>query len=135
MQLGEGAVVPARGVEDVGGERGGGCWVPDGGGVVDCVGGDGEDGSLGEVVREEGYAGAGGDDAREAERGGRVDAEGFGYYVAEAVSQLLVYGGRVLGWEDILRQVFDHIILRYLHPLRNRCIQLLLQLFHHTRRL
>ena len=58
--------------------------VPDGGGVVDCVGGDGEDGAGGEVVRAEGYAGAGGDDAGETEGGGGVDAEGFGDDVAEA---------------------------------------------------
>ena len=68
----------------MGGEGRVGGRVPDGGEVVNCVGGDGEDGSLGEVVREKCDAGAGGDDARETERGGGVDAEGFGDYVAEA---------------------------------------------------
>ena len=52
--------------------------------MVDGVGGDGEDGAGGEVMGEEGDAGAGGNDAGEAERGGGVDAEGFGDYVAEA---------------------------------------------------
>ena len=51
--------------------------TPDGGGVVHCVGGDGEDGGGWEVMGSDGYAGARGDDAREAEGGGRVDAEGF----------------------------------------------------------
>jgi hypothetical protein len=51
---------------------------------VDCVGGDGEDGGLGEVVGQDCYAGAGGDDAGEAEGGGGVDAEGFVYYFVEA---------------------------------------------------
>jgi hypothetical protein len=45
--------------------------------VVDRVGGDGEDGAGREVVSAEGDAGAGGDDAGEAEGGGGVDAEGF----------------------------------------------------------
>ncbi len=58
--------------------------APDGGGVVDGVGGDGEDGVLGEVGVEEGDAGAGGNDAGEAEGGGGVDAEGFFDYVVEA---------------------------------------------------
>lgn len=45
--------------------------------VVDGVGGDGEHGAGGEVVVEEGDAGAGGDDAGEAEGGGAVDAHCF----------------------------------------------------------
>ena len=42
--------VPAVRVEGVGVEGGVVGGVPDGGEVVDCVGGDGEDGALGEVV-------------------------------------------------------------------------------------
>lgn len=45
--------------------------------MVDGVGGDGEHGAGGEVVVEEGDAGAGGDDAGEAEGGGAVDAHCF----------------------------------------------------------
>lgn len=84
---------PAVGVEAVGvqgGEVGG---VPDGGEVVDGVGGDGEDGAGGEMVGEDGDAGARGHDAGEAEGGGRVDAQGFGYYVVETV-------GTVLAWRS-----------------------------------
>lgn len=42
--------VPAVGVEDIGIEGRIVGWVPDRGEVVDCVGGDGEDGALREVV-------------------------------------------------------------------------------------
>jgi len=52
--------------------------------VVDCVGGDGEDGAGREGVVAEGDAGAGGDDAGEAEGGGGVDAQGFVDGVVEA---------------------------------------------------
>ena len=45
--------------------------------MVDGVGGDGENGALRKVVVTEGHAGAWGNDAGEAERGGGVDAEGF----------------------------------------------------------
>ena len=62
--------------------------VPDGGEVVDGVGGDGEDGTLGEMVVVDGDTGARGHDAREAEGGGGVDAEGFGYDIVEAVKVL-----------------------------------------------
>ncbi len=59
---------------------------------MDGVGWDGEDGVGGEVVLEYGDAGAGGYEAREAERGGRVDAEGFVDYVVEACGRdLLVW--------------------------------------------
>ena len=76
---------PAVRVENVGVK----CWVigrvPDGGKMVDCVGGDGEDGALGEMVVAYCDAGARWDNTGEAERGGGVDAEGFGYYVVETV--------------------------------------------------
>lgn len=52
---------------------------------MDCVGGDGEHGALWEVVIADGDAGARRDDAREAEGGGGVDAEGFGYHPMETV--------------------------------------------------
>lgn len=57
--------VPAVRVEEIRVERGVvvGGRVPDGGEVVDCVGGDGEDGALWEVVVADGDAGAGRDDA------------------------------------------------------------------------
>lgn len=55
--------VPAVGVEEVGVEGGFVGGVPDGGEVVDGVGGDGEDGALWEVVVADGDAGAGGHDA------------------------------------------------------------------------
>jgi hypothetical protein len=50
--------------------------------VVDCVGGDGEDGSGGEFMAEYddwgwGSGVEGGNDAGEAEGGSAVDAEGF----------------------------------------------------------
>jgi len=51
--------------------------------VVQGVGGDGEDGVLREVVIVDGDAGAGGNEAREPEGRGGVDAEGFGDYVVE----------------------------------------------------
>lgn len=61
--------------------------------MVDCVGGDGEDGALGEVVGVEGYAGARGNDAGEAEGGGGVDAEGFFDYFVEAEGWGLIKEG------------------------------------------
>ena len=41
--------------------------VPDGRGVVDGIGGNGEDGTLGEIVVADGDAGAWGNDAGKAE--------------------------------------------------------------------
>ena len=52
--------------------------------MVDRVRRNRKDSALRKVVRTEGYARAGWNDAREAEGGGAVDAEGFGYDVAEA---------------------------------------------------
>lgn len=52
--------------------------------MVDCVGGNRKDGALGKVMRTEGYARAGRDDAGETEGGRGVDAEGFGDDIAEA---------------------------------------------------
>lgn len=52
--------------------------------MVDRVGGDGEDGAGREVVSAEGDAWPGGNDAREAEGGGGVDAQGFVDGVVEA---------------------------------------------------
>ena len=53
--------------------------------MVNSVGWDGEDGVLRKVVVAECDAGAGGDDAGEAERRGGVYAEGFFDYLVEAV--------------------------------------------------
>lgn len=64
-------MIPAIRIEGVGVE------APDCGGMVDGVSRDGKDGALGEVVPAEGDAGARRNDAREAEGGGGVDAEGF----------------------------------------------------------
>ena len=72
--------------------------VPDGGGVVHCVGGHGEGGEGGEVVACDGYAGPGGHQAGEAEGGGAVDAEGFLDGGVEAVVVKIVDGG----WERII---------------------------------
>lgn len=63
--------------------KGVGVRTPDFRGVVDGVGGDGEDGSWGEGARSYGYGGAGRDEAGEAEGGGGVDAEGFGDHLLE----------------------------------------------------
>lgn len=80
--------VPAVGVKEIRVESGitVGGRIPDGGEVVDCVGRDGENGALWEVVVADGDARAGRDDAGEAEGGGGVDAEGFGYYIVETAS-------------------------------------------------
>ena len=80
--------MPAVRVEDFGVEGGIVGRVPDGGKVVDGVGGDGEDGALGEMVVVDGDARARGYDAGEAEGGGGVDAESFGYYIVEAAKVL-----------------------------------------------
>lgn len=74
--------------------------------MVDRVGGDGELGAGREETVAERDAGAWGNEAGEAERGGRVDAEGFGDDFVEA---FVGRGGRVLvlvvcvceeeGWE------------------------------------
>ena len=67
--------------------------------MVYCVGGHGEHGAGREMVRGECDPRAGGDDAREAERGGAVHAEGFGYCGVEAEDVSRVFfverGGRV----------------------------------------
>ncbi len=78
------SLIPAIRIEEVRVESGVIGGVPDGGGVVDCIGGNRKDGALGKVMRTEGYARAGGDDAGETEGGGGVDAEGFGDDIAEA---------------------------------------------------
>ena len=52
--------------------------------MVNGIGGNRKDGALREVVRTDGYARAGGDDAGETEGGRGVDAEGFGDDIAEA---------------------------------------------------
>ena len=57
--------------------------------MVDCVGGNGEDGALGEMVVADRDTGAGRDDSREAEGGGGVDAEGFRDYVVETADATL----------------------------------------------
>lgn len=57
---------------------------------MDCVGGEGEDCSLREVVIAEGYAGAWRHDAGEAEGGGGVDSEGFFDYIVETEVCMLV---------------------------------------------
>ena len=78
------SLIPAIRIEEVGVESGVVGGVPDGGGVVDCVGRDGKDCALGKVVRTEGYARPGGNDAGKTEGGGGVDAESFGDDIAEA---------------------------------------------------
>lgn len=57
--------------------------------MVDCVGGNGEHGALREVVIADGDAGAGRNDAGEAEGGGGMDAEGFGYNIVETANKAL----------------------------------------------
>lgn len=79
--------------------RAGAGGAPDGGGVVDGVCGDGEDGAGREVVGADGETGAGGDEAREAEGGGAVDAEGFRDDVVEAVRGGKEGGVRVEWWK------------------------------------
>lgn len=66
-----GRLSPALGAEDVG------VGAPDGGRVVDRVGGHGQHRALREVVVVDGYAGPRRDLAGQAEGGGRVDAHGF----------------------------------------------------------
>lgn len=75
----------------------------------------------------DGDAGAGGDDARETEGGGGVDAKGFVDDVVEA-------GGTVnrintLRWgrreQDVLGQVFDSFECGNINTLRNCCVELL----------
>lgn len=61
-----------------------GVGAPDGFGVMDGVGRDGEDGAWDEGMAGEGDGGAGRDETREAEGGGGVDAEGFVDDVVEA---------------------------------------------------
>jgi len=78
LLIGQLAVFPALGPEAVG------VGAPDGLGVVNGVGGDGEGGIGGKVMAEDGDAGARRDKAGETEGGGAVDAEGFGDYVLEA---------------------------------------------------
>lgn len=77
-------MVPAIRVEDFGVERWDVEGIPDGGGVVEGVGRNGEGGVLWEVVAKEGDTWAWGNEAGEAEGGGRVDAEGFVDEVVEA---------------------------------------------------
>lgn len=59
--------------------------------MVDGVRGDGEDGVLREVVFVHGDAGTGGDETREAEGGGRVDAEGLVDDVMEACVEVSTF--------------------------------------------
>ena len=93
--------------------------------MVDCVGGDGEDGALREAVVADGDAGPGGDDAGEAEGGGGVDAEGFGDHVVETAgvssawrSQRFRLPGE-LAWRRLLRQILHHVVFRHIDPIRN----------------
>ena len=62
---------------------------------MNCVGGNGKDGTLWKVVIAERDARAGRDDAGEAKGGGRVYAQGFGYHAVEAKDKSLA-GGRVI---------------------------------------
>lgn len=78
LLVGKLAVFPTLGAEAVG------VRAPDGFGVVYGVGGDRKSGIGGKVVAEDCDAGASGDETREAQGGGAVDAEGFGDYVLEA---------------------------------------------------
>ena len=55
--------------------------------MVDGVGGDGEHGTLWEMVIADGDAGAGRDDAGESEGGGGMDAKGFGNDVVETADE------------------------------------------------
>ncbi len=71
LLVGQLALFPALGAEAVG------VGAPDGFGVVDGVGRDGEGGVGREVMAEDGDAGAGGNEAGKTEGGGAVDAEGF----------------------------------------------------------
>lgn len=80
-----------------------GVGAPDGGGMVDGVGGDGENGLRRDILGGvgvggggmlggdgKGDAGTGGDEAGETEGGGGVDAEGF-VSVRGAVSRGILY--------------------------------------------
>ncbi len=77
-------MVPAIRVEDFGVERWDVGGIPEGGGVVEGVGGNGEDGVLWEVVAKEGDTWAWRNEAGETKGGGGVDTEGFVDEVAEA---------------------------------------------------
>ena len=55
---------------------------------MDCVGGDGEDGALWEVVVAERDTGPRRNDAWKSEGRGRVNAEGFGYHIVEATGRV-----------------------------------------------
>ena len=62
---------------------------------MNCVGGNGKDGTLRKVVVAEGDARAGRNDAGEAKRGGGVYAEGLGNHVVEATDESSA-GSRVI---------------------------------------
>lgn len=79
LLIGQLAVFPALGPEAVG------VGAPDGVGVVNGVGRDGEDGVGGEVVAEDSDAGARRDKAGQTKGGGAVDAESFGDYIMKAL--------------------------------------------------
>ncbi len=108
--------------------------------MVQGVGGDGEDGVLREVVIVDGDAGAGGNEAREPEGRGGVDAEGFGDYVVET-GRTLVFcscrngsggGGGVKREEDLLGQVLDGGEIWDRVTVWNGFVELLLQLLHNA---
>ena len=63
--------------------------------MVNCVGGNGNDGTLRKVVVTEGDARARRDDAGETKGGGGVYAQGFGYHVVETTDETSA-GGRVI---------------------------------------
>lgn len=113
--------------------------------MVHGVGGHGEDGAGGKVVGVDGDARPRGNEAWEAERGGRVDAEGFENHVVEAVGRgwdlafgeigsderrVLDQGGR--GEENILGQILHHLVFWNHYPLRYRLVEFLLQVLHHA---
>ena len=54
---------------------------------MNCVGGNGKDGTLRKVVVAERDARPGRDDTREAKGGGGVYAQGFGYHAVEAADK------------------------------------------------
>ena len=63
--------------------------------MVNCVGGNGKDGTLRKVVVAEGDAWAGRDDAGETKGRGGVYAQGFGYHAVEATDESSA-GSRVI---------------------------------------